>query len=105
MNNNGRLALRQRVSGANSSAEGRRDRRLRWLAETFPSFGEMSVLDLGGRVGAWVRAPVRPAHVHVVNLEEPPKEIPEWAEFNQGDACDLPDHILKRHYDLSSPTR
>ena len=100
MNNNGRLALRQRVSGANSSAEGRRDRRLRWLAETFPSFGEMSVLDLGGRVGAWVRAPVRPAHVHVVNLEEAPKEMPEWAEFNHGDACDLPGHILKRHYDL-----
>jgi hypothetical protein len=73
---------------------------MRWLAETFPNLAEMSVLDLGGRVLTWERSPVRPARVHVVNLEKVPVDLPEWAEVDYGDCCELPDNIAKRHYDL-----
>lgn len=77
-----------------------RETRALWLAETFPDLPQMSVIDLGGRIGPWKRAPVRPKHVHVVNLEPPPAEIPEWAEVDHGDACSLPAHIAGRRYDL-----
>jgi hypothetical protein len=60
----------------------------------------MSVIDLGGTVEAWQRASLRPALVHVVNLEEPPADVPAWIEADQADACNLPDHIARRHYDL-----
>ena len=41
-----------------------------------------------------------PKHVHVVNVEPSRVDIPEWAEFDVGDACALPDHIARRRYDL-----
>jgi hypothetical protein len=78
----------------------RREQRSRWLVETFPDLAEMSVVDLGGRVGFWSRLPVRPRHVHVVNLEPPPTDLPDWAEVDNGDACALPEHIAARRYDL-----
>jgi hypothetical protein len=78
----------------------RREQRSRWLVETFPDLAEMSVVDLGGRVGFWSRLPVRPRHVHVVNLEPPPTDLPDWAEVDHGDACALPEHIAARRYDL-----
>jgi hypothetical protein len=73
---------------------------MRWLAEAFPNLAEMSVIDLGGRLRTWQRAPVRPRRLHVVNVEAPQGEVPEWAEVDQGDACALPAHIVKRRYDL-----
>ena len=78
----------------------RRARRARWLADTFPNLADMTVIDLGGRVDTWQHAPVRPAHVHVVNLEAPPADLPDWAEVDHGDACQLPDRIAARRYDL-----
>jgi hypothetical protein len=60
----------------------------------------MTILDLGGRVENWLRVPVRPARVHVVNLEPPPAELPDWAEADRADACDLPRSIRRRRYDL-----
>ena len=60
----------------------------------------MSVVDLGGRLETWARAAVRPRHVHVVNLEKPPDEIPDWAEVDHADACALPSHLQARRYDL-----
>jgi hypothetical protein len=78
----------------------RREDRARWLADTFPDLDQMSVIDLGGRVLTWQRAPVRPKRVHVVNLEPPPAEIPDWAEVDHADACALPEHIASRRYDL-----
>jgi len=78
----------------------RRDQRAAWLAETFPDLAEMSVVDLGGRLGSWTKAPVRPKHVHVVNLEPLPDEVPDWAEVSYGDACALPEEIAGRRYDL-----
>lgn len=78
----------------------RRERRAHWLAEAFPDLAEMSVIDLGGRVGAWERVPVRPKHVHVVNLEPLPTDVPAWAEVDHADACALPAHLAQRRYDL-----
>ncbi|PRY32052.1 hypothetical protein CLV70_102263 [Pseudosporangium ferrugineum] len=77
-----------------------RARRAGWLAEQFPDLAEMSVIDLGGRVSSWAGAPVRPKHVHVVNLERESGDVPSWAEVDHGDACDLPEAIRGRRYDL-----
>jgi hypothetical protein len=88
------------VDGPDSWGARRRARRAQWLVETFPDLAQMSVVDLGGRVDTWERAPVRPKHVHVVNLEPMPDTVPDWAEVDYGDACALPDRIANRRYDL-----
>jgi len=98
----GMQALRNRiVDSPDSWGARRRSRRWTWLVDTFPDLAAMSVLDLGGSDESWRRAPVRPKHVHIVNLEEQPGEVPEWAEVDHGDACELPDRIRSRHYDLA----
>ena len=95
-------ALRWRlVDRPGSWGHQRRERRAQWLTETFPQLADMSVVDLGGRISFWTQLPVRPKHVHVVNLEEAPAEIPEWAEISHGDACALPPGIAARRYDLA----
>ena len=94
-------ALRWRlVDAPDSWGARRRNRRWTWFADTFPDLAEMSVLDLGGRVDTWELAPVRAKHVHVVNLEPVPAELPAWAEADYGDACALPHQIANRRYDL-----
>lgn len=77
-----------------------RARRRRWerLHETFPDLGEMSVIDLGGVVTEWNRAPIRPAKLTVVNLFEQPSE--GYARVVVGDACALPPEILVERFDL-----
>jgi hypothetical protein len=96
----GRLRNRL-VDGPNSIGEQRRVRRWEWLRSEFPRFESMSVLDLGGTAEAWLRAPVRPASVHVVNLEpEPGLPAADWIRTDQADACDLPAHIASCSYDL-----
>ena len=63
----GLRALRDQVVDAPGSlGERRRFRRWEWLHAAFPDIESMSVIDLGGTVEAWLRAPVRPASVHVV---------------------------------------
>jgi hypothetical protein len=88
------------VDSPNSYGARRRARRAGWLSEAFPDLADMHVLDLGGRVESWTKVPVRPARVHVANLEPLPTELPDWAEADHADACDLPEHILNRRYDL-----
>ncbi|SCL66727.1 hypothetical protein GA0070606_4393 [Micromonospora citrea] len=88
------------VDSERSWSARQRRRRADWLVRTFPDLGRMHVVDLGGRLGTWARADVRPAHVHVVNLERPPVDVPEWAQVDQADACDLPARIAARRYDL-----
>jgi hypothetical protein len=78
----------------------RRGQRWQWLVDTFPDLTEMSVIDLGGRLGTWEQATVRAKHVHVVNIEEQPADVPDWAEVDHADACALPDRIAQRRYDL-----
>jgi hypothetical protein len=94
-------SLRWKITDAPDSLGGkRRARRWQWLLDTFPDLGEMSVIDLGGTLHTWQRAPVRAKHVQVVNISNPPTDVPDWAEVERGDACALPDHIAKRRYDL-----
>ncbi|ASW56439.1 class I SAM-dependent methyltransferase [Plantactinospora sp. KBS50] len=88
------------VDGPHSWAARRRERRRGWLLRCFPDLAEMSVLDLGGRLSSWQRAPVRPKRLHVVNLEPAGGLVPDWAQVDQADACDLPAHLTLGRYDL-----
>jgi hypothetical protein len=60
----------------------------------------MNVIDLGGTAEAWRRAPVRPASVHVVNLEVDTADVPAWIRVDTADACNLPASISGGDYDL-----
>jgi hypothetical protein len=94
-------ALRERIVDAPESlGERKRARRWEWFLEAFPEIGAMSVIDLGGTAEAWLRAPVRPASLHVVNLEAQSAAGPSWIRSDQADACDLPSEILDARYDL-----
>ncbi|MFC6079707.1 class I SAM-dependent methyltransferase [Sphaerisporangium aureirubrum] len=94
-------ALRSRfVDAPDSLGAKARARRWNWFAQRFPDLSEMSVIDLGGTVGAWMRAPVRPARVRVVNLEQPPADLPGWIQADVADACELPKDIVAEGYDL-----
>lgn len=95
-------SLRTRlVDSPDSIGAGFRRRRWDILRREFPDLERMSVIDLGGRVDTWLRAPMQPAHVHVVNLERPGADsLPAWLKFDHADACDLPPAIRSGHYDL-----
>jgi hypothetical protein len=89
------------VDGPASIGQRMRARRWDWFSSQFPNIGAMSVIDLGGTAEAWLRAPIRPASVHVVNVEPEPAEPPaDWIRADQGDACDLPEHIRTTTYAL-----
>jgi len=96
-------SIRQRFVDSPTSLGARaRARRWEWFQQAFPDVGEMSVIDLGGRADSWLRAPVRPARVHVVNLEDPGvnDDTPDWITGELGDACELPEHLIGTKYDL-----
>jgi hypothetical protein len=93
--------LRERIVDAPESlGERKRARRWEWLLQAFPEVGSMSVIDLGGTAEAWLRSPVRPGSLHVVNLEAQPETVPSWIRSDRADACDLPPHISNATYDL-----
>lgn len=80
--------VRERVVDSPGSL-GAQARMRRWevFASLFPDIEQMRVVDLGGTVESWRRAPVRPREVVVVNLLEPgdadtPNLVPVL-----GDAC------------------
>lgn len=75
------------VDSPASLGAGARARRWQLVAHFFPDIGDMRVLDLGGTVDAWHRAPVRPAHVTVLNLFEPGESTENWLKPVAGDAC------------------
>lgn len=69
----------------------------------------MRVLDLGGEPDSWLRAPVRPANVLLLNLADRVEmDIsrlrqagdPDWIESVVGDACESTEAIEDRHFDL-----
>jgi hypothetical protein len=94
-------SLRRRfVDAPGSLGDRRRTKRASWLIQAFPDLAQMSVIDLGGRLSSWQDAHVRPKHVHIVNLEDEALDVPDWAEVDHGDACELPPSILNRRYDL-----
>ena len=83
------------VDGPRSLGAHSRGRRWRTFRDHFPDLESMSVVDLGGTVDYWLRAPVRPRAVHVLNFEEPPASVPDWITVEIGDATDphLPDRL------------
>jgi hypothetical protein len=94
-------AVRSRlVDAPGSIGERRRSGRWEWFARTFPDIESMTVIDLGGTAEAWRRAPVRPASVHVVNLEVDSADVPAWIRVDTADACNLPASISGGDYDL-----
>ena len=70
-------------------------------AAVYPEIDDMSIIDLGGTAESWLRAPVRPGLVHVINLEPPPESAPGWLRVDQADACSLPARIIDGSYDLA----
>jgi hypothetical protein len=90
----------QLVEGPQSLGERFRARRWDLLRTMFPDIESMTVLDLGGRPGMWLRAPFRPAAIHIVNLQTPPREFPDWMRVDQGDACALGPEVTCNRYDL-----
>jgi hypothetical protein len=68
---------------------GAKARMRRWelFQDLFPRIDNLHVLDLGGTVEAWQRAPVRPRHVTVLNLSEPGESDDDWITPVTGDAC------------------
>lgn len=91
------MPLRSRiVDGPNSLGAKARAGRWQQFRDLFPDIDAMSVLDLGGTVEAWERAPVRPAHVTVLNLFEPGKSDESRLTPVDGDACAAAD-VLQRN--------
>lgn len=85
---NRRSFIRDRlVDAPGSVGAGTRARRWQVLQRLFPDMTDMSVVDLGGTVESWRRAPVRPANVTVVNLTEPGEWDEPWLVPVLGDAC------------------
>jgi hypothetical protein len=60
----------------------------------------MSVIDLGGTADFWASAPKRPARLTVINPAAGPDSRLSWAEVITGDACDPPDSLNGRTFDL-----
>lgn len=63
----------------------------RWdeMLARFPELPEMKVVDLGGNVEYWKLAPVRPAHLTIVDPVVSHLSDPEpWMTVKKGDACD-----------------
>jgi hypothetical protein len=81
--------VRERVVDSPTSL-GAKARKRRWdvFRSLFPDIEQMRVVDLGGTVESWRRAPVQPREVVVVNLLEPGDADTSWLVPVLGDACD-----------------
>jgi hypothetical protein len=83
-----------------TSLSGRaRARRWEVFAERFPDHTEMRILDLGGTVNAWRRAPISPRQVVTLNLKAEGSDL-QWVVPTVGDACDPPSELAGEHFDL-----
>lgn len=81
---------------------GGRMRQRRWeiVLTEFPDLPEMKVVDLGGTMDWWVRAPVLPQHVTVVNLEVDEGWQAPWLTTVAGDACHADSLLVGHSFDL-----
>ena len=75
-----------------------RARRWELLLARFPDLPDMDVVDLGGVVAGWERAPVRPRSVTLVNVFA--QESAAGIEALVGDACALNGTLAGRRFDL-----
>ena len=87
----------------NETSLGERMRQRRWeiVRREFPNLSEMKVVDLGGTMDWWVRAPVLPQHVTVVNLEIGERWEAPWLTTLAGDACHADDLLSGQSFDLA----
>jgi hypothetical protein len=76
-------------------------RRWEMLRNAFPEIEKLSVLDLGGTVETWHRAPVRPARVTVLNLDEPGESDDGRIVPVTGDACHADEVLAAAGVDTS----
>jgi hypothetical protein len=94
--------VREKIAGegTHSLADWARRRRWAMVLQRFPDLTRANVIDLGGTVEFWLRSPVQPATLTIVNLSHSPVERPAWAEVVVGDACSAADLVGNRTYDL-----
>lgn len=76
-----------------------RQRRWERLLERFPDLASMRILDVGGSVAYWQRAPVQP-DVVLLNIAVPLDSPTDHLRFVQGDACDPPAALRRERFDL-----
>lgn len=88
------------VSKDTSLAERMRLRRWELVRGQFPGLAEMKVLDLGGTMHWWARAPVVPQHVTIVNLEVDKGSEEPWLTYIVGDACRADSLLAGQSFDL-----
>jgi hypothetical protein len=102
------MSLRSRLVDGPASI-GARARARRWdlLGELFPELPSYRVLDLGGTADSWLRTPVKPKSVTVLNLYDAEltvgreaEALPDWVALASGDACEPPADVLAGDYDL-----
>ncbi len=67
--------------------------------DLYPDLDQMRLIDLGGTANYWRSAPVRPAHVLVVNLEKQENDE-SWMRTVVGDVCELAPELGDDRYDV-----
>lgn len=77
-----------------------RARRWEELNRRFPDLATMHVIDLGGYPWIWEQAPVRPAHLTVLNLEPSASQDGDRVTYVVGDACQPPPAVDRSTFDL-----
>lgn len=96
----------RRVLVDSPTSLGAKARLRRWetFRDAFPAIEKLRLLDLGGTVETWHRAPVRPRQVTVLNLSEPGESDEHWIVPVTGDACQAADALAKAgvntHFDV-----
>jgi hypothetical protein len=82
---------------------GAKARMQRWemFSNAFPTIEKLRVLDVGGTVEAWRRAPVKPRHVTVLNLFEPGESDDNSITPVTGDACNAADELARANVETN----
>jgi hypothetical protein len=92
------------VDSPNSLGGRARARRWEMFHHRFPGLEKMRVLDLGGTVEFWRHTPITPAHVTLINLDDPYESIDTRILALSGDACCATEVLAKygieSHFDL-----
>ena len=75
-------------------------RRWEFIGKHLPDLSEIKVLDLGGTMRFWLKAPIRPRHVTIVNLDPSEKAELPWLTVVTGDACYADNLVAGQSFDL-----